>query len=735
MSDNKHVITPKIEFKNVTFYILNPHAEKYDILGTIVAEHGEQRIESEDEILSPRNFEDFADLCSSVFPIITGGDVEKLKIELLKLKPEARKVVDETGGAAPSDASKEILEEFEEEEIPEEKLEEAEEIINEGKVLLKILELTDEAWVEDYERKLIYWISSLSRPLLGESLNCCSIGPPGKGKSALQKLMLDLLPNENSFYRTEISAKHIQYITRELGSDCFENTVALYDDASLSEEKVNTLEAIADPEKDEIREGTLEKQKTLILHLAPPPVIWTNLTQHFWKDTLRSRFFEESPNETAEMDEKVAKHQQEDIRMDTDRKEKVDYELGKALFRKSLEKFKNYRAITPYEWRWNANYDRRLQPIFGRLLRIITLLNSGLRYKVKVKGGTVLVFSTFDDFYIAKMLMDKFIEEKQGLTDTKVKILDALEVGKDNAKTAPEIAEETGLNRSTVTNNLRNYSTNLSKLGFVNFEEPEKKGGRSHAYKYWKTGQRKCFKTFLSLSDFYSSSISLKIGFEGVFRNVCSEFYDSNPNVVDVEKFWNGYWENVTNSSTLTYPNLQTFMKKPAETAKSIITGEKTFEPIKQILKRLDKELKPKKEILKNKLHRLYHDEPEITFEKDHFVLVASKKFGCSEDEIKKVLEETDLEFAGNTSEDIENETQTSDEINAMIKKAAIEKPTVEDVRPRVVKILENSKPLRLWQLLKHFEPLEHDAVEALVDKWKRDGHIIETGSRVSLNR
>lgn len=468
--------------------------------------------------------------------------LEKLKLAggVEKILPKISMTIDRNGGSkifaedVPDESEGGI---FEEEEISQEKLDEAEQVIESGMVYPKILDLYKDVHVGDYERKILLQSSFLSKKLTGKAINDHAVGTSGKGKSHLMRIMTSGIPNESALVRDSISSKYLYYLTRDYGEDCLDGVVIYYDDVTINEEKEATLKTLTDPgPTDTATHGTVEDQQRIDLRIDGLPVVAVSSVDTFQSEQMRNRFFVDHPNEGENLDKQVAATQKKFGKQGILEPEaNIDYELAKAIYRKLTEKAGDYKVIIPFDWEWQYTSDRRLQPLFLKLLYTITQVNYAKR--VEFEGH---LLATFEDFYLTKLVMDTFIlSTAENMTEKMKKIHEVLPQEEDEAITRGEIAEETGLGYGSVRYNLEEEGK-LCDIGFANKKKED------NEWVYWRT-EKDVVNSCVRLTQRCETFKELKKDFKRTLNLVVvdSEHYKSKKVNSDFEGIWQEYKSNL----------------------------------------------------------------------------------------------------------------------------------------------------------------------------------------------
>ncbi|KXB07980.1 hypothetical protein AKJ55_01585 [candidate division MSBL1 archaeon SCGC-AAA382M17] len=505
--------------------------------------------------------------------------------------------IDNKGGSkifkkeTPDEAENEV---FEEEDIPSEALEEADSVIEEGMVIPKILEIYDEVHIGDYERKILLECSFLSKRLTGNAIHDHAVGTSGKGKSHLMRIMSNGVPNENILSRDSISPKYLYYLTKSHGPDCLNGTVVYYDDVTLDEEKEATLKTLTDPgPSDRATHGTVEDQEKIDLTIDGLPVVLVSSVDTFESEQMRNRFFIDHPNESEELDKEVAEHQKKFGRRGVLNPERdIDYDLAKAIYRGVVENASDFDVLIPFDYDWEYTSDRRLQPLFLRLLYTITKISHAKR--VQVEGH---LLATFEDFYLAKMVMETFLlATAEKMTDKMKDVWEALPPCREEGKTRAEISEESGLSYGKVRYNLEGNGK-LKDLGFANAEKDEGE------WKYWKT-EKGVVKTCVRLSQRVMTFDGLKKEFKETLKGCVNEGY------LTEEKFpelWEAYKER--NIFSPTFLETAQRMNLAPEDVFSLLDGKEGCETLSQLFTATKNELKRSQAKLVEGLRNLHNKE------------------------------------------------------------------------------------------------------------------------------
>lgn len=570
--------------------------------------------------------------------------LEKAGIEKPReILSEITVTVDKKGGPkifeteAPDEAEGGI---FDEEEIPEDAREEADEIIDRAMVFPKILEIYDEVHVGDYERKILLECAFLSKKLTGQAINDHAVGTSGKGKSHLMRVMTNGIPNESILARDSISPKYLYYLTKDYGPDCLDGTVVYYDDVTLDEEKEATLKTLTDPgPTDRATHGTVEDQEKIDLTIDGLPVVLVSSVDTFSSDQMRNRFFIDHPNESEEIDRKVAEQQKKFGRRGILEPEgEIDYDVAKAIYRRLVERAGDYRVLIPFDYDWEYISDRRLQPLFLRLLHTIVKVNHARRIRIEE-----YLLATFEDFYLSKMVIETFLlSTAEKMTEKMKDIWEVLPPSREDWKSRSELAEESGYGYGAVRYNLEEDGK-LKDMGFAN---AKKEDGE---WKYWKT-EKDVAKTCVRLSQLSMSFDGLKKEFERTL-NRCVDDGDLTEN--KFSELWNAYRER--NISFQTFLKTAQRMNIPPETVFSLLDGKEDCETLSQLYTATERELKRSQYKLMENLASLHNEEFDGgmgTYEE--FVDLARERFP-SEDPAR--LEEAAKHLA--ESEDISFEMET----------------------------------------------------------------------------
>ncbi|KXA93673.1 hypothetical protein AKJ66_01570 [candidate division MSBL1 archaeon SCGC-AAA259E22] len=484
---------------------------------------------------------------------------------------------------------------FEEEEIPEERLEEADEFVEKGGVISKLLDIYQDVHIGDYERKVLLQCSAFSKPLTGKSIHDHAVGSSGKGKSHLFRIIAGGIPNENVLVRDSISPKYLYYLTRDYGSDCLDGVVVYYDDVTLNEEKEAVIKTLTDPgPTDRATHGTVMDQEKIDLLIDGLPIVWVSSVDTFSSEQMRNRFFIDYPNESEELDEQVADKQKEYGRKGIlePEAEEVDYGLAKAIYRSVVDKAKGYEVKIPYDYEWGYVSDRRLQPLFLKLLHTITRVNFANRIEV---DGNIL--STFEDFYLAKLVMNAFLETTaENMTKKMKSVWEALPKEKDEAKTRSEISERCGESYGTVRYNLHEPGK-LLDMGFANSEKKE------NQWVYWKT-EKDVVSSCVSLTQSCETFEGLKEDFMDIVGVVVEGGESQKINAFDL---WEEYKDKCLIFRELVATT--TRLNIAPEDLFSLIDIDKGCETLTQLITTAEEELEYSQDRLLKELYEFYRKE------------------------------------------------------------------------------------------------------------------------------
>lgn len=528
---------------------------------------------------------------------------------------------------------------FEKEQIPSEALEKADEIIEDALVIPKVLEIYDEVHVGDYERKILLLCSFLSKKLTGNAINDHVVGTSGKGKSHLMRIMSAGIPNENILIRDSISPKYLYYLTKDYGSDCLDGTVVYYDDVTLDEEKEATLKTLTDPgPSDRATHGTVEDQEKIDLTIDGLPVVLVSSVDTFESGQMRNRFFIDHPNESEELDKEVAKHQKKFGRRGVlDPERNINYDLAKAIYRRVIDRVADFDVLIPFDYDWGYASDRRLQPLFLKLLYTITKFNHAKRVQVQS-----FLLANFEDFYLAKLVMDTFLlSTAEKMTEKMKEIWDALPPERDEAKSRADIAEESGLSYGAVRYNLESKGK-LKDMGFANSEKVEGE------WRYWKTG-KSVAKSCVRLSQRVMSFDGLKEEFKEILRGFVDEEHLTEEKFPDL---WGEYREK--NIFSPTFLKTAQRMNLPPESVFSLLDGDEGCETLTQLYTATKNELKRSQAKLVEGLLALHDEEFDGGMDTyEDFIDLAKERFPS--ENLSRIEEATDrLAKVGEISFEVE---------------------------------------------------------------------------------
>jgi len=369
-------------------------------------------------------------------------------------------------------------EEFDEEKFDENVIEKANEIVESGETipyLVKIMGIAGHK--RDYARKILMVSSSLSKMITGKAINDYAVGETGKGKSHLMRVAFECIPNEYKIDRGSISPLYLYYMTEKFGEDCLSGRVLFYDDVSLNPEKETTIKAVTDPDfNDEITHGTVQNQEPVDLNIDGLPTVWLSSVDMIKNEQVRDRFFIDQPEESESLDKKVAEHQKYHGRRGTLSPEaETDFSVARAVWKKVAEETKDLNVLIPFDYDWEAESSRRLQPFFLAMIYTVAKTN----YKKRLIVGDSL-FATPEDFYITKFVFNSFLRTTATqMTKRQFDVLKSVPEEREKRKSRADIVEDVGISYGKVRYDL----DQLADSGFVNAEK------ESGEWVYWKTGK------------------------------------------------------------------------------------------------------------------------------------------------------------------------------------------------------------------------------------------------------
>lgn len=282
------------------------------------------------------------------------------------------------------------------------------EILEEG-YIERLLQDTDAAHVGDYALKTVSTCSALSKNLTDMPINLWSIGESGAGKTHCFKTVFKTLPEEYKVKFNSCSPKALYYFVEhpDHSADELDGKVVLFNEAEASQEAVEVLRSITDPDEEDANLASVMDQQYLEINIKGSPITWFTSVDPLEDTELQNRFLFSNPEGGSDHKDAIARHQRKNFRKgELQPIKNVDFSHLKAAYRKIVEDNRGKEVIIPFNWTWNKKDNPRLQQYFANLLYNITLVHYKNRPMVEEN-----VVATLTDYYMAKFLW-KQIEDK-----------------------------------------------------------------------------------------------------------------------------------------------------------------------------------------------------------------------------------------------------------------------------------------------------------------------------------
>lgn len=415
-------------------------------------------LEESDVKISKQNLKSFLNTVKEIEEIEEDLKEEIYK-ELYKLKSQEAKKK-----ALKNTSEAEHQEEPEDLDIEEKQVEQ---VLEKG-YLPEVLQETDNAHVGDYILKATATLSALSKNLTDMPINLWSIGGSGAGKTHCFKTIFKTLPKERKIKFNSCSPKALYYFTKDRDADVLDGKVLLFNEAEASEEAVEVLRSVTDPDEEDMNLSTVMDQESLTITIQGSPITWFTSVDPLEDSELQNRFLFSNPNEGTDQKDRIADHQFKKFQKgELQPIKNIDYSHLKACYRKIVEETKDLNVLIPFEWEWNRKSNPRLQQYFTNVLFCIT--KTYYRNRPVVDGNIV---ATLTDYYIAKSIWDQIeAVTRDRVKEKDLKLLEHIPLKQPDNKedieedyvTRSDLQEETG----RTYNQVRHATKKLQNAGLI----------------------------------------------------------------------------------------------------------------------------------------------------------------------------------------------------------------------------------------------------------------------------
>lgn len=373
--------------------------------------------------------------------------------------------------------------------FPEEVVQKAKEIIEQGKPMDFIAEQSGFLHLEDEELRKFLWCSGLSADF-DYKLHTGGIGSSGVGKDDLFRSVAAVIP---AYYlrKVNISSPRAPYYAgsaKKIGPGC----IIYYEDVDLNKQMLKILKDLATDTLSEAKEWTITDKLHFAEKILPRTyTVWFTSIRPLRGDEgqILRRYCFINPTEEIEDHKKIQEFiKKHGRRGDITRPKELNEELAQCVT--WLIKSQEFKVVIPFSFNFPytdlASHTSLKQ--FITLVKVIAKTN----YPNRIRYNDLLLTEP-SDFEIAKELWGS--TEQLKLTKHEKKIYDALpseepyeelvdEGGPKsyytNGKCPEDIAKEVNLATSTV----RNALGSLASEGIV---ERKKIRAKNNAYCYWKS--------------------------------------------------------------------------------------------------------------------------------------------------------------------------------------------------------------------------------------------------------
>lgn len=299
----------------------------------------------------------------------------------------------------------------------------------------------------DQALKVWELVSALSSKCSDTQIHSWAVGPSGKGKSHIKRRTIPFLPEDSYFCPNSMSSKAMLYYTEEYGSDVFKNKLLFLDevDGYKDEDSVVMLRGLTDPDEDTYEHMTVKDQMVETLTIEKPITVWFTSVESMNDEQLKNRFILTNPDGSSELDEKVYKHQKNNLHLGNSLDTvPAEAEVVKEMLSKIRKRTGGLTPIIPFDVEWKQKFNRRLYPYFVTLMEIIAKIH----YKNRVIKKNY-IYVTKEDFELAKVIWSELIDTTIAQTDVdSLKIVHKLPEEKSMAMTTSDLA-----------NNMQGFST------------------------------------------------------------------------------------------------------------------------------------------------------------------------------------------------------------------------------------------------------------------------------------
>lgn len=341
-------------------------------------------------------------------------------------------------------------------------IEEAQNVIRDGSPLLYCLQALSKIHIREKELLLLLMISGISSAYGDKKrlVHVCCCGSSGKGKSAVMRNVSKIFSDVDII--TSSSAKSLIYKSKN--GKLVDKAILIYDESENSKDAASLERIFVDSEADKPTHNTvsssLEYDEIIINEIN---VFWRNSVNvpEDKENQLINRYILVNIDESKEQDKLVYNKTLSEFQFGNISNESELY-VSKLLT--SLIKCDPKPILIPYVKMITSNdkSNRRTIRKFLSLLSSVTLFN---KYNRKEMYGYII--SSFEDFYISKLIWEKINQsESVQLSDKYILILAIL--GSKEEMEINEIADHPDINVSYAT--VRRRLFEMKEQGYVDFE-------------------------------------------------------------------------------------------------------------------------------------------------------------------------------------------------------------------------------------------------------------------------
>lgn len=330
----------------------------------------------------------------------------------------------------------------------------------------------------DHLLKIWELVSALSATCSDRQVHSWAVGSSGKGKSALKRNLMKIMPDHYVQKITDFTPKAFIYEAEKEGADILNNQVVYFDEVDDMDEVVNLMRSITDQEEDVIEHKMVRDQEAHTLRLKVDSLtVWFTSVETVNDEQLKNRFILTNPDSSSDLDKKVFNHQQKHLhtgnRLDKPPREAP---VVKEMVNNIISNTSDLTPIVPFKVNWKQKFNRRLYPYFVTLMGLIAKIH--YRNRV-IKDGNIYV--TEADFHMSSLIWDRLIDTTVAQTDDEsLRLLESLPENRAEAMSTSDLSMQlTGFSTTKIRDKIKALEE-TEELNLIN-----KDRGDGNQYIYW----------------------------------------------------------------------------------------------------------------------------------------------------------------------------------------------------------------------------------------------------------